>query len=90
MKCRNIFLGTAFINYPFLWNTAGFICFKKPTGNTRFQRIAGWLLYVFALSLDIKRQSCSELQGFALLKEFISERLEIKCIVSCIQEVFAP
>ena len=36
MKCRNIFLGTAFTNYPFLWNTAGFICFKTTTGNTHF------------------------------------------------------
>ena len=46
MKCRNIFLGTAFTNYPFLWNTAGFICFKKQQPAIRaFTRIAGCTAY---------------------------------------------
>ena len=90
MKCRNIFLGTAFTNYPFLWNTAGFICFKKQQPAIRtFTRIAGCSVCI-CLRSDFQGKSCSELQGFALLKEFISERLEIEGIIRSIQQVLAP
>ena len=90
MICRNIFLGTAFTNYPFLWNTAGFICFKKQQPAIRtFTRIAGCSVCI-CLRSDFQGKSCSELQGFALLKEFISERLEIEGIIRSIQQVLAP
>ena len=69
MKCRNIFLGTAFTNYPFLWNTAGFICFKKTNRQYALSYVLPVVQLTVALRSEFQRKSCSNLQEFALLEE---------------------